>query len=180
MQLANQPGSHSARSKQQQLACRSGNKPARSHAFAESNTISSELAPHAHRPLESGPRTAPLTQRVGSHPSHERCSMVSHGVTRRMHAQHQTEMTVHVRKLNRATLRLMGHLGNSAANSGLTITMAKSACQWSMHDSPPLTPRSAAITPLRPTNAAEHLPEVRSYFHLALQSQGITCRICAD
>ena len=46
-------------------------------AFAESNTvtmtISSELAPHAHRPLESGPRTvtAPLPQCVGSesHPS---------------------------------------------------------------------------------------------------------------
>jgi hypothetical protein len=53
--------------------------------LAESNTISSELAPHAHRPLESGPRAAPLTQCVGSeshpnsYPSHERCGIVSHG-----------------------------------------------------------------------------------------------------
>ena len=47
---------------------------------AESNTISIGLAPHAHRPLESGPRAAPLTPRAGSHPSHERCGMVSHGV----------------------------------------------------------------------------------------------------
>jgi len=46
---------------------------------AESNTISNGLAPHAHRPLESGPPTAPLTQCVGSHPSHETCGMVPHG-----------------------------------------------------------------------------------------------------
>ena len=65
--------------KQQQLVCRSGNKPARSHVLAESNTISGELVPHAHRLLESEPRTAPLTQCVGSHPSHETCGMVSHG-----------------------------------------------------------------------------------------------------
>jgi hypothetical protein len=62
----------------------------------QSNTISSELVPQAHRPLESGPRNAPLTQCVGSHPSHERCG--HDGIPR---AQHQTQMTVHVRKLNR-------------------------------------------------------------------------------
>ncbi len=46
-----------------------------------------------------GPRTAPLTQCVGSYPSHETCGMVS--LARRMRAQHQTTMTIHVRKLNR-------------------------------------------------------------------------------
>ena len=78
----NQPlaSNQSARTKQQQLVCRSGHKLVRAHAFAESNTISTEFAPHAHRPpLESGPRTAPLTQCVGSYPSHETCGMVSHG-----------------------------------------------------------------------------------------------------
>ena len=75
----NHPSNQSARTKQQQLVCRSGTKPARTHALAESNTISSELAPHAQRPLESGPRTAPLAQCVGSHPSHEPCGIVSHG-----------------------------------------------------------------------------------------------------
>jgi hypothetical protein len=48
--------------------------------LAESNAIPIGLAPHAHRPLESRPRVAPLTPRAGSHPSHERCGMVSHGV----------------------------------------------------------------------------------------------------
>ena len=75
----NQPINQSARTKQQQLTSRSGNKPVRTHAFAESNTISIGLALHAHRPLESGPRTAPLAQCVGSHPSHEPCGIVSHG-----------------------------------------------------------------------------------------------------
>ena len=77
-QLINQAINQQERNKQQ-LACRSGDEPARTHALAESNTISNGLAPHAHRPLESGPRAAPLTQCVGSHPSHETCGMVSHG-----------------------------------------------------------------------------------------------------
>ena len=34
----NQPSNQSARTKQQQLICRSGNKPVRTHAFSESNT----------------------------------------------------------------------------------------------------------------------------------------------
>jgi hypothetical protein len=75
----NHPTNQAARTKQQQLVCRSRNKLARTNVLAESNTISSELAPHAHRPLESEPRTASLTQGVGSHPSHETCDMVSHG-----------------------------------------------------------------------------------------------------
>jgi hypothetical protein len=36
---------------------------------------------HAHRPLQSGPRAAPLTHRAGSHPSHETCGMESHGAS---------------------------------------------------------------------------------------------------
>jgi hypothetical protein len=46
----------------------------------ESNTISNGLAPHEHRPLESGPRAAPLTPRAGSDPSHKRCGMVCYDV----------------------------------------------------------------------------------------------------
>jgi hypothetical protein len=61
-------------------------------AFAKSNTISSELAPHAYRPLESGPRTAPLTQCVGSHPSHETCGMVFHGAFVR-NIRHERQFT---------------------------------------------------------------------------------------
>ena len=34
---------------------------------------------HAHRPLESGPRAIPLTQRAGSHPGHGRCGIVFPG-----------------------------------------------------------------------------------------------------
>jgi hypothetical protein len=51
-QLINQAINQQERNKQQ-LACRSGNEPARNHALAESNTISSEMATHAYRPLES-------------------------------------------------------------------------------------------------------------------------------
>ena len=58
----NQPGNQSAGTKHQRLVCRSGNKPVRAHALAESNR---------------------------------------YGIPRRMRAQHQTQMTVHVRKSNR-------------------------------------------------------------------------------
>ncbi len=97
----NEPSNQSARTKQQLLVCRSGNKPALESPCHRRNQTRSpgELVPQAHRPLESGPRNAPLTQCVGSHPSHERCG--HDGIPRRMRAQHQTQMTVHVRKLNR-------------------------------------------------------------------------------
>jgi hypothetical protein len=49
---------------------------------------------HAHRPLESGPRAAQLTQRAGSHSSHERSGMVSHGAF----VQHPTRTRVCIRK----------------------------------------------------------------------------------
>ncbi len=99
-QLINQAINQQDRNKQQ-LACRSGNEPARTHALAESNTISSKLAPHAYRPLESGQVShCPIDamRRLASQPR-----SVRYGIPRRMRAQHQTTMTVHVRvrKLNR-------------------------------------------------------------------------------
>ena len=58
------------------LRARRGGNHRRPKSRTESASFTHAML-HAHRPLESGPRAARLTQCAGSHPKHERCSMVS-------------------------------------------------------------------------------------------------------
>ena len=113
-QLINQAINQQQR-RQQQLASRSGNRQARTHAISgikhDFQWIGSARAPSAriwtsHCPIDA-------MRRLASQPRN-----VRYGIPRRMRAQNQTKMTVRVRKSNRGMNNQQSKQNNKSRSPG--------------------------------------------------------------